>query len=455
MKRSYIEERHHSFSQKKKIKSDKERKLARKRLYLGEIIDKEKPEFGTNNLILAPVGSGKSHLIENSLIPKDFTGDVLYLVSTTSLKDAVAPSSSKKRAKRVEEGKSLGFYTSSNKERFGDVDYGVHVMTYHEFGGKILSPQETFTEKFDIIFCDEIHSVEIYARYDGGGRELHTASRWLFEKHEGKIIYYFTATKQALEKTSSEIPGYLDGVNIYNYLSYPNIVKYEARSKYFISNSYQLKNHLDAKIDYVNSRGRKGLAFTRRISSQVNIEKIANESGYKPITLWSINNQDNKMSKEQLYVRDYILETGNIPDPYNLIIINSAMVEGWSLTDDYVDFAILDTLDETEQIQALGRIRKDIDFLILKVKGDDVRLNSIEIDKNYLDIYLTPEDKETLSKELNVINNRGIRVKWPTIKNLAKDSGYVVKDEIKTIDGKRRGVSVITDKRDLKANWNS
>ena len=30
----------------------------------GKIIDREKPEFSNNNLIMAPVGSGKSFLIE-------------------------------------------------------------------------------------------------------------------------------------------------------------------------------------------------------------------------------------------------------------------------------------------------------------------------------------------------------------------------------------------------------
>lgn len=443
-------EMHHSFSYEDKKESDRERDNVRKRLYLGEIIEKEDPKFETNNLILAPVGSGKTHLIENTLIPEDFEGNALYLVSTTSLKESIAPDDSKQRMKNAKKGRSKGFYTSKNKETFGDVGYKVHVMTYHEFGSHILLPTQTFTDNYSIIFCDEIHSVEIYANYMGGGRELFTASRWLFEKHSDKVIYYFTATNHALLDLEKRYPGYLKNVDVFDYLEHPNIVKYQAKSKYYISNIHQLKNHLEAKIDYINDRGHKGIAFTRRISSQRNISEIAEITGYKPIIIWSTNNKEEEMSEEQLRVREYVLRTGNIPDPYNLLIINSAMQEGWNLTDKYVEFAILDTLDKTEQIQALGRVRKDIDFLILKVKGDDVRLNSIIISDNYLDTYLTTEAKSKLVDELDIKNDRGRQVKWTTIKKLAKRSGYIVEDKLKTIDGKRVGVSIIKDNRKYK-----
>lgn len=42
--------------------SNMERERVYKKLYLGEIIKKEKPQFEHNNLVLAPVGSGKSFL---------------------------------------------------------------------------------------------------------------------------------------------------------------------------------------------------------------------------------------------------------------------------------------------------------------------------------------------------------------------------------------------------------
>ena len=43
---------------------EQRRRDLNKKLYLEEVIKKEKPTFESNNMILAPVGSGKSHLIE-------------------------------------------------------------------------------------------------------------------------------------------------------------------------------------------------------------------------------------------------------------------------------------------------------------------------------------------------------------------------------------------------------
>ena len=62
-------------------KSIKEREELYNKKYLGEIIEEEKPEFKQNNLILSPVGSGKSYLIENMLIPKDYDKKIIYLTS--------------------------------------------------------------------------------------------------------------------------------------------------------------------------------------------------------------------------------------------------------------------------------------------------------------------------------------------------------------------------------------
>lgn len=426
----------------KRNKHSMYREEINKKLYLGEIVDIEKPEFASNNLILAPVGSGKSFLIEEKLIPKGFKGKILYLASNSSLKDSLAPDNNKLRKYYAANGKSKGFFTSKNKNRYGDVPYSVHVMTYHEFSWRIYSPNETFSDQFDLVFCDEIHSLPIFTKYGGNG-ELLIALRWLFDKHKDKTLYYFTATMEGLDNLEKRSPGYLTGIKIFNYLDHPNIMKYQARSTYYISNTHQLRVHLAAKVDYVKYNNKKGLAFTSRISSQEKIAELAREEGYTPIILWSINNKDTKLSKEQLRVRDFILEVGNIPEPYNLLIINGSMQEGWNLYDKSVEFAILDTLDETERIQALGRIRKDIDFLLLKVESEDKKANAVIIKDEYLNSQLTVEDKDKLLEELNILNKKGELIKWPTASKIIENSGYSIENSVRVVDGRRRRVSII------------
>ncbi|HHT97316.1 MAG TPA: DEAD/DEAH box helicase family protein [Clostridiales bacterium] len=415
------------------------------KLYLSEVVDIEKPEFGSNNLILAPVGSGKSHLIEKRLIPDNCSHDIIYLTSNTALKDSVCPPNDNGLRKSLaEKGKSIKFYTSHNKKRYGNKPYNVHVMTYHEFGNHLDIPakKRSLLENVKIIFCDEIHSLPTYESYEGN-KTLLLARSWLFDKHEDKKIYYFTATKKNIDNLELSKPGTLEYVKIFDYLNHPKIRKYIVKSTYFINHIEQLRPHLKAKLSSFNYYGYKGLAFTPRIEEQRKISEIATFEGYTPIILWSINNEE-KMSEEQLRVRTFLLRTGRIPEPYNLLIINGAMQEGWNLLDSKMRLAIMDTTDVTEQIQALGRIRRDIDLLICKTNDEIKNEQKVYLPEEYIDIPLNNERKIDLYMRLNLTDKNGRIVKWPTIKKLLIKQGYNVIEKTATIDGERYRVSVIT-----------
>ena len=425
------------------------RKTLEERKYLSQIIEEEKPEFGNNNLILAPVGSGKSRLIEKTLIPKGYKGKVLYLTSNTALKDSIAPDDNEVRKKLASNGESLRFFTSSNKSQFGDVNYSVHVMTYSEFGGRIHPPNETFTNDIELIFCDEIHSLPQYLEYDNNYK-LGIALRWLLTEHNNKKIFYFTATSASIQKLEKRTPGYFNKVKIFNYLDHPEIVQYVAKATYYISHTEQIREHLRARKKGFDYFRYKALAFTKLISEQEKIKELAIAEGYNPIALWSINNTDNEMNEEQLRVRNELLETGLIPEPYNLLIINGAMQEGWNLYDDKVELAILDTVDETEQVQALGRIRKNVEFLIKKTDDDKlVNGEKLLVPEDYLNRELITDDKNNLCSELGLLNTRGLVRKWISVKPIIIKAGYEVEDKITTLDGKATRVSIITDPKGI------
>ena len=431
-------ERKHEKMKRKEIYSKK---------YLSEIIEEEKPKFKNNNLILAPVGSGKSHLIENMLIPDDYDKKVIYLTSNTALKDSVCPNDNETRDVLADKGVSLGFFTSGNKKKIGNVPYSVHVMTYSEFGERIHHPNEEIIEDVEIIFCDEIHSLPKYFEYDNSYK-LGMALNWLLKKHQNIQIFYFTATEESIVSLEEKRPGYFDNVTTFNYLNHPQIKKYVAKSTHYITHIAQLRAHLRAKKEAFDYFGSKALAFTRLISEQKKIEEIAKEEGFKPIVLWSINNDEFKMTEEQLNVRRTILNTGLIPEPYNLLIINGAMQEGWNLYDDKVTFAILDTVDITEQVQALGRIRKDIDLVIKRTTDESLVVKNIEVPKDYLNRQLTTSDKNNLCEELNIINERGTHKRWTSVKIDLKKLGYKIEDKTIRADGKQFRVSIITAPED-------
>lgn len=434
-------------SPEKREIAEKEREEASRKLFLGEIFEIEKPELSNNNMFLAPVGSGKTYFIEEKLIPKDYNGTILYLVSNTALKDSVAPPSSEVRKKYAELGRSKGFFTTQNTESFGDVPYKVHVMTYHEFGYRVFYPNEDLTKNINLVFCDEIHSLPVFITY-GDCPGLFFALKWLFGRHEGKQIFYFTATKDAIDKLEKRYPGYTSNVKVFNYLNYPNIMQYVPKSTFYISNIQQLRMQLRARKEYVNFSLSKGMAFTKKIENQEKISELAKEEGYEPIVIWSVNNEEKELTEEQKRVRTHILETGFIPEPYNLLIINGSMQEGWNLFDDKVEFAILDTLDETERTQALGRIRKDIDFLVLrtdnKVLVEESQKTVVNLDDKYLNRYLSKEEREEVAQFIGVTNHKGYSLKWRSAKKLLIDSGYNITDQMMVVNGERRSFSLIS-----------
>lgn len=415
------------------------------KLYLSEIIEIEKPTFRNNNLILAPVGSGKTTLIEEVLI-KGRTGRIIMLVSNTTLKDATCPNDLAIR-------KKIGhrMFTSNNRNKYGDVDYDIHVMCYAEFGNKIMN-NNNFVENSEVIFCDEIHSLPDYklmSQASGGNDALVHTIKYLFSEHKNQQIFYFTATDEKLKELAIRQRGIFQDVSIFDYRNHKDIKKYMSLSEYKINNIEQIKPHLKARLESFNYFGYKGLAFSRTISGQKKIEQIVRKEGFNPLVLWSVNNKDNKLNIEQLEARTHLLNLGTIPEPYNFLIINAAMQEGWNLYDNKIKLAIMNTTNETEHIQALGRLRNDIDVLIYRTKDkgmqEDVILN---IPKEYLDIYLTTSMKSDLCKSLNILNSRGDISRWNAIKILLKEKGYIIEDKTIKVDEKATRVSIIQSLQD-------
>lgn len=408
-------------------------------LYLGEIIEKEKPNWNSNNLILAPVGSGKSTLIEKSLIG-EATGKLIWLVSNSALKDHVAPNDNKERERRASIGKAKRMYTTQNEVKYGDGDYEIHVMTYAEFGKRIFLNND-FVKDVEKIFCDEIHSLPIYQSYQDSAN-LGAAMKYLFNKQENTQIFYFTATDESLINLEHKYPGVLKDITIYDYREHKDIKKYVTLSEYKINHLSQIRPHLRARKKSFTLRGMKGLAFSRLISSQEKIAEIAQDEGLTPLVLWSINNADKKMTEHQVKMRDIIIKTGLIPEPYNMLIINSSMQEGWDLDDEAVKLAIINTTNETEKIQALGRIRRDVDVLIYKTY-DEVEFENIQVPEAFLNVALTPDDKNELCEALDLKDSKGRLAKWIAVQKILKEEGYEITNKQVREGEKRVRISII------------
>lgn len=396
------------------------------KLHLSEIVEKENIEFGSNNLIYAPVGSGKTTFVEGLAHKENLKS--LMLVSNTALKDSTSPNNNE-----IKEIMGKRTYTTQNKKLYGEGTHEMNVMSYAEFGKKVET-NDKFIRKFDIIICDEIHSLPNYQQFSDSVLLAH-AIKALFKKYSGIKIFYLTATDEHILRLQKRQPEILEEVSVYDFRSRNDIKKYISLASYKIKNIDDIRPHLKARLIGFNYFGHKVLAFAKKISEMKRIEEIAIEEGYKPLVLWSSNNTEHVMSEEQLTAREYLLSNDEIPHPYNFLIINTAMQEGWNLKDKMVRLAIIYTTNETEKIQSLGRVRKDIEVLVYKDTSNGDLFVDLPI--KYYNKPLTQDMKLELCSELNLITDRNKQIKWPTLKTLLKKQGYIVED-CYTIDDKKR-----------------
>lgn len=409
--------------------------------YLTEIVIEENPSFKDNNLILAPVGSGKTNLIYHLMNElqkgKDIKG--LFLVSNRFLKESLYQESLNNESLKINVKT-----TQSLKAKDLNKSY-LHLMTYHEFGHKIKDHNK-FMENIEIVFCDEIHSLSEYKDYTNGktsNENLGHAMKYLFNKQPGKSFYYFTATNENIVDLKRKRPELLNDIITFDYRNHPDIKKYMELSKSYISHIEQIRPYLRDRLESFNYFKHKGIVFAKTIKSLKIIENILIEEGYKPLVLWSDNNEENELTYEQIKLRKELILTNEIPEPYNFLVMNSALREGWSLNDPKVRLAIMNTTSETDIIQARGRIRKDIDLIIYKLINDLDKLTLPEINEKYINKPLTTNDKNEFCQELDLRNGNNRLMKWRAVKSLLEENDYLIENSKITIDGKRLNVSVI------------
>ena len=412
--------------------------MTKRKLYLSEILKRDNVKYGSNNMIISPTGSGKTRHMRKDL-RELFPGKRLMLVSTTSLKDKL--------------GELEETYTTQDviKEKFGITDKDTYLMSYSEFGYKIMWNNK-FLNDFTVIQCDEIHSLFEYYSYKKA-HNLGAAIKVLFNVHEGKTIFYYTATTAKIDDfINNENEDLYEHVNIIDYYNDPDIVRYVNYIETEITHIDELEDII-LNFGDLRAADKKGFIFNERISSMDNIKKLLSRQGFRSIEIWSINNDKYPMTEEQLYVRSYLLENERFPEGYDFIIFNGAMREGWNLKDERVVIAVMNTLDKTNREQARGRFRGDLAILVTRVSGDnqpiDLRImkkeKALGVIERILGKYIDTEDKDKIAKELNIRRQEdGRLVKWNTISKVLEKNGYEIKNEQKTIDGKRKMVSIVT-----------
>lgn len=372
--------------------------------YLGELLDEGKFELFKHKreLLIAPIGSGKTHMIISKAHLFD---NVLYLCDTNALKEQVKNDLQKANITNV------------------------YVKTYAAVTQKtMLDFKDAYMKSFDLIVCDEIHNLVKYSAYSG---ELQYAIRLLFNdeiKYNGKILM-MTATPQYIENLQQRYPQ----INTYypiNLMDDPEIHRLTTFEFDTIKHYSQIEHVLrmirdNKEFEY----GTKVLIYTSQVKTMLKIQEIMFNLELDSTVIHSMNH-DREMSKETLERRKKILEEGIFEG--DVLIINSSMETGINLKAcNNFKYVIVNSSNIVEITQSRGRVRDDIKCLYTRI-DDDRPFSFID---DYIGVELVKEDFMALFKDLKDKNNNNWGIK--RIKSELNKNGYEVEQCRRTVNRKK------------------
>lgn len=371
------------------------------------VIDLRKIEFGKLNIIEAPCGCGKTTFVENEVWKESMCGDLLYLIDTVNGLEAFK--------ERGEVKEYEGHYYLKHR--------GITAMTYATFAVLcIYKPNEwLWDDDFALIVCDELQSAIRWSKIKRGNNErvdvnVHLVA--LSELHKrikaGARIIVITSTpktvREEFENKYVDIP--INGV----------LRKYEAKE-------VRRFRHLSTVIPLLPLE-KRGIIYTPHIKQILEVRKQLRERGIRAEGFWSDKNPSHEMGSEELRVRQSVVRYGKIPEDIQVLLINAASETGINITSP-VDYVVVNDSNTDTQIQAIGRVRHDLETVYLRdmnAKETNV-VRREQIRDDWLNRRLFEEDKMALCEELHLCDNRGRLLKWPNVKKALQDSGFLITDK--------------------------
>lgn len=375
--------------------------------WLSEAVPPEEFEKRCLNLVCAPVGCGKSTWALNELskiVSKPYK--MLYLIDTRNGNNQI-----------VLQNESTAFYSDEWLETvedslpwFGErlCEDKIVVMTYYRFG-RLAQKDPFFGFDFELILCDEIHSLPKFRFYGKEEPNPHALAQERLEKliqHSDVLVVGMTATPERVEK-------WIDCPRRYITVD-EGVRQWDTRKTIHYTNQFQVLKQLSPK--------EKGIVFFIQVSTMLKFQEAAIEQGFHPICIWSRGKKDPKMNDEQIKAIDYILAKEELPPQYDMVIINASSETGINIRGQ-VDYIMIHTRQEETRIQVRGRYRGDLDRLYLLDSDGE-----LFVPEEYLDRRLFKEGKDKLCEILNIRDNSNHLMKWPTVKAKLIQAGYCVKD---------------------------
>lgn len=415
-------------------------KDVKKKYFLSELMqiykDKIEIKTGVINGVFAPCGSGKTTWALEEYLKEDevFSSNlhkVLYITDTTMLKDFMQNKYSDKI--KISDGSIFKDAKLSNfKNKFDPDKNKIIVMTYASFGKAIRlhGVKEILKKYFNLIYMDEFHNLfKYYDRYDKGFQTSKKIKpyaniiKFLPSLCRYTKIIGMTATPYRVNESESIKNCLVDTLGIHK----KELKKYKTNTtcKYhYIQNIVKYLFYKDTK-----KRFGKILVYTKKITVMNELKDLFELRGFKTECLWSIGNK-NKMTDEQLKLREYIIENQILPEDLEVLIINGAYETGWDLKDNNVQAVLIDSNNFDEITQVRNRIRCDIKTLcrryttkeLEKGENNSKEFEILVLNKKYYNVPITEEMKKEMVYKYGVITSDR-KNNWKNFKDIINEQG--------------------------------
>ena len=322
-------------------------------------------------LITESCGYGKTHWVEHELINEINEAsffwndlavnarhyrkqDILFISTRRSIKDQQV------RYGEVEDAVEEDFMAEGANPIYDDREDKVRIITTAKLGALYL--QGKIEKMFPIVVIDELHSLFLDTMFS---EESYAAIECINHFWKDTIKIGLTATPELLVK-------YIDPEEEMFYALDDNDLLPKYNSEQFIYCNY---TYLKSSLKLVKPReDYKVIVYCASAKNAIALSEKYENAAY----LISKYNRDAAAVEKQQPLYDYIIKNAKLPEGTNLLFMTSAYREGVELKDEAVKAIIIDASDEITISQFIGRIRANLDKVIVNTNQNQLdRINKV------------------------------------------------------------------------------
>lgn len=408
-------------------------------------------EKGLFNIINCGVRTGKTYWAANRLINYSRDGAynrILMLVDTTVLRDQII--------QQYEQCCDADEFWAPGA-KWGEAPNKIGVMCYQRFGFKLMREGLDFLENLDVICWDECDAIFGFAA--AAFNQARSTDFARKDMSNSEVLAHIQAASTKPEYMSLILLGFWEKIiqheDIYCIglsatpeaaIQYYNVLT-SASYKGKIDAGYRFKDdiYFTNIIEHIATlnpdEGICYWCYSPYIEPNKGIVLAANRRGFKAIEIHSRNNSDKPMDAEQLRVLDSIIHTGTVPPPYNFVVVNAALRDGITISDERFNHLIVNSFRGDDKIQAA---RMTFPY------QRHLRVWFPAIPEEYRDTWLTVTQCRELAEDMAVADldsgrkNSSRILTWNRLKDVLPLAGYEVECARKRVDGKQTQCYKIT-----------